>query len=273
MRSRVQCRSAGERCEFVVEQWLRQHYSSVLPDRTSFPDFRVDGRFGVEVTGLYELEPDGETSAITAQRRARDIVESALSNVPFHSSYGPCFVSVEYGLTDPPERRVLLRELTDALAPYADPGQQLRLDPFSHLPCGVSLGLLPRRSRGPAVPPLEIGVQMSREGCCPDGELPRAMARALRHKTPRADLWKSGNPDLECWLVFVDRIGTILFADTRDAVLDSWRAALDVPPVWDRIVFFVMGDPQRPAAEILACRGPYADMPRLASLTGGSIIS
>ena len=221
----------------------------------------------------YELEPDGETSAITAQRRARDIVESALSNVPFHSSYGPCFVSVEYGLTDPPGRRVLLRELSDALAPYADPGQQLRLDPFLHLPCGVSLGLLPRRSRGPAVPPLEIGVEMSREGCFPDGELPRAMARALRHKTPRADLWKSENPDLECWLVFVDRIGTILFADTRDAVLDSWRAALDVPPVWDRIVFFVMGDPQRPAAEILARRGPYADMPRLAPVTGGSTIS
>ena len=26
--------------------------------------------------------------------------------------------------------------------------------------------------------------------------------------------------------------------------------------------FFVMGDPQRPAAEILARRGPYADMRR-----------
>lgn len=262
MRSRTQRRSEGERCESIVGNWLRQYYSSVLLDRTRFPDFRVDGRFGVEVTGLYELEPDGETAVIAAQRRVRDIVESALTDVPFHSSYGPCILSVEYGLTDPPEKRVLLRQLSDALARYADPGLELRLGPFLHLPCGVNLGLLPRRSRGSAVPPLTIGVEMSREGCFPDGELPRAMARALRRKTPRADLWKSENPDSECWLVFVDRIGTCLFEDTRRAVLDSWRAALDVPSVWDRLLFFVMGDTERPAAELLARRGPYADMSR-----------
>ena len=86
------------------------------------------------------------------------------------------------------------------------------------------------------------------------------MARALCRKTPTAELWKSQNPDFECWLVFVDRIGTILFADTRAHVLANWRAALNVPPVWDRIVFFVMGGPDRPAAELLARNGPYADM-------------
>ena len=242
--------------------WLRQHYSSVVGDRHHFPDFRVDGRFAVEVTGLHQLEPDGETSVLAAQRRVRSIVESALPDVSFHSSYGPCFVSIEYGLATPPSRRVLLRELRTALAPYADPGHQLFPDPLLKLPCGVRLGLLPRRSRGPAVPALTIGLEMSREGRRPDQELVRAMDRALRHKTPKALRWKSENPDPECWLVFVDRIGTILFADTRSAVLDSWRAALDVHPVWDRLVFFVMGNPLRPAAELLARRGPYLDMPR-----------
>ena len=139
----------------------------------------------LRVTGLYELEPDGETAVIAAQRRVRDIVESALTDVPFHSSYGPCFLSVEYGLTDPPEKRVLLRQLSDALARYADPGLELRLGPFLHLPCGVNLGLLPRRSRGSAVPPLTIGVEMSREGCFPDGELPPRYGAGLSAVRPQ----------------------------------------------------------------------------------------
>ena len=114
--------------------------------------------------------------------------------------------------------------------------------------------------RGPGLLPLSIGLEMSREGCLPEEELARAMARALRRKTPKADLWKSENSDSECWLVLVDRIGTYLFRDTRQAVIGRWRAALDISSVWDRLLLFVMGDPERPAAELLARRGPYADL-------------
>ena len=170
---------------------------------------------------------------------------------------------VEYDLSEQPNRGRLLRELHAALAPYAKPGQKLfYLEPFIHLPSGVRLGFLPGRSERP-VGQLSLGLEMDREGCLPDEELGRAMARALRRKTPKADRWKRQNAGSECWLVFVDRIGTCLFHDTRDAVIAGWRAALDIADVWDRLVLFVMGDPERPAAEILARGGPYTDLERV----------
>lgn len=245
-------RTDGEWCESVVDDWLRRSYSSVCADRKHFPDFIVDGRLAVEVTGLHPLEPDGDTSVLTAQRTVRAILASALPEIPFHAAYGPRFLAVEYDLSEPPNRRVLLRELRAALVPYAAPGQELHEEPFLHLPSGVRLGFLPGRSRpGHSSSRLSIGVEMPREGCLPDEELRRAMARALRTKTPKAESWRRRYPRCECWLACVDRIGTCLFEDTRDTVIAGWRASLSIPDVWDRLILFPMTHLTRRAAGVV----------------------
>ena len=223
-------RSDGEWCESLVRGWLCEAYASVQWDRHNFPDFLVDGRFAVEVTGLHLYEPDGETSVLEAERAARAIIASALPGIPFHASYGACFIAVEYDLSKSPEGRVLRRELREALAPYAGPGQRLQVSPFLELPSGVCLGFIPRRSPGPSSPPLSLGIEMSREGCFPDQELLRAMQRALRKKTLTAEAWRAHHPQFNCWLVFVDRIGTFLFEDNRASVIANWRAGLSVSP-------------------------------------------
>ena len=253
-------RSDGEWCESVVGDWLRRTYSSVQPDRQRFPDFLVDGRFAVEVTGLHFLEPDGDTPALSAQRAARAIIAEELPQISFHPDYGPCFVAVEYDLPQRPLPRVLRRELRHALGPYARPDQVLQLEPFLELPSGVRLGFVRRQSSDHSSPRLSIGLEMSSEGCTPDKELFRAMERAVRVKTPKAANWNSEHPSFKCWLVLVDRIGTILFQDNRDSVIAEWRAGLTVSPVWDRVLFFVMGDPQSPAAQIVARSGSYPDL-------------
>lgn len=111
---------------------------------------------------------------------------------------------------------------------------------------------LPGRSRpGHSSSRLSIGVEMPREGCLPDEELRRAMARALRAKTPKAESWRRRNPRCECWLACVDRIGTCLFEDTRDTVIAGWRASLSIPDVWDRLILFPMTHLTRRAAGVV----------------------
>ena len=250
----------GEWCESVVGDWLCRTYSSVQRDRKEFPDFRVDDRFVVEVTGLHLLESDGDTPVLSAQRAARAIIGSELPDIPFHAAYGPCYVEVEYDLPERPRRRVLRRELREALAPYARPGQLLQLgEPFLALPSGVRLGFIPRRSPGPSSPTLSIAIEMAREGCLPDQELLRAMERALRVKTPKAEAWRAEYPQFHCWLALVDRIGTCIFEDNRASVIANWCAGLSIPAVWDRVLLFVMADVERPAAQLVGRSAPYPD--------------
>ena len=210
------------------------------------------------MTGLFQLESDDETSTKTAEEGVRRVIEDILPKISFHSSYGRRHLVIEYDQSKKPTKRALTDQLKSALAPYAEPGHVLP-DPFIRLRCGVALGFLPAPPSNQGMSGLSIGIGMNYEGCFPHAELHRAITRAILKKTSKAETWKRGNPDSECWLVLVDRIGHIFYQDTRDAELADWRASLDVSDIWSRVLLFLMGDSLQPAAEIVASRGPYAD--------------
>ena len=241
----------SEWCETRVEQWLRKHYEKVQRFDNQFPDFRVAWDLAVEVTALKALAPSGGRSTETLERRVQQIIEGNLQGIPFHRSYGKCYLVVEYALAKAPPKRTVLQQVRTALAPYAEPGQPLCADPFIGLECGVRLGILPchTESGGGLVP--RIGIQMSQEGCLPGTEVHSAIVDALDRKTPKAINWKKTHPGCECWLALVSRIPDMYVADTFKEEVKEWHRTISVPNVWHRVLFWPFPDTEGPKADLI----------------------